>query len=103
MAWWEALVAYLVLSAAGAAATAWHVYIQGWGDACWNDGVNHVGERDDRWHRRRRFARNVVAVFSCLLNPLSLLAGYFLGRRIFQAGVRAGSPGGHERWNREHY
>lgn len=103
MTWWEALIVYLVLSAAGAAATAWHVYIQGWGDATWNDGINHVGEPDDRWHERRRFARNLAAVFSCLFNPLTLFVGWRYGARIFQAGVKAGSPENHTRWNREHY
>lgn len=98
-----AVLVYLALSLAGAAATAWHVYIQGWGDSTWNDGVNHVGLPDDYWHRRRRFARNVTGAFSCLLNPVGIVAVALLGRRIFQAGVKAGSPEDHERWNRGHY
>lgn len=92
------IIAYIVASVLGGVAVARLTYIQGWGDATYEDGINHKGEPDDDWHKRRRRARYIASVFCATLNPVVVLIVAYYGRRLFRAGVESGNPEKHGRW-----
>jgi hypothetical protein len=75
------------------------LYVWGWGDASWNKPPVHVGKPDDLWHRRRRKAFYLVAIWACVGNPIALVWLALRGRHIFRCGVWDVDSGEtHKRW-----
>jgi hypothetical protein len=80
-------IVWTIYSLIGFGIAVWFLYVWGWGDASWNKPPMHIGKPDDLWHRRRRRAFYLVAIWACVGNPICLVLLALFGRSIFREGV----------------